>query len=161
MKKFKIYYLIYIFCFFSVLFVGFNIFLKRNSNKSINNSLEIVATPTIIPIDIPTPTSIPTPTITPKPTIKEDPQIDCIGPDGKHCKTTEIECKKFNDAWSNPKPTLKSEKILVPTMSYYDNAWCQATLKIYKACVDAYNWCLTQPNAYCPYNCINKPTCLN
>ena len=25
--------------------------------------------------------------------------IDCIGPDGKQFKTSEIECKKFNEAW--------------------------------------------------------------
>lgn len=88
-------------------------------------------------------------------------QIDCVGPDGKHFMTTEVKCKEFNDAWSNLKPTLKSEKMLVPTMSNYDNAWCQATIKIYNACLDAYNWCLTQPNTYCPNNCINKPTCSN
>lgn len=44
-------------------------------------------------------------------------QIDCIGPDGKHLQTTEIECKKFNDAWSIKIPTVKrtSSSIYVPS----------------------------------------------
>ena len=52
------------------------------------------------------PTYTPTPTVTNKQikgiSTSTSSLIDCIGPDEKHFKTTETECKKFNDAWGKP-----------------------------------------------------------
>jgi cytochrome b561 len=38
-------------------------------------------------------------------TVNNNPNIDCVGPDGKHFQTTKTECDQFNAAWGNT-PTL-------------------------------------------------------
>lgn len=67
-------------------------------DSKVNQTLPI-PTPSAISI----PTNIPAPTVTDKQVKGISTAINglvvCIGPDGIHFKTTEIECKKFNDAW--------------------------------------------------------------
>lgn len=74
--------------------------------KWFSSEVEKVITP------IPTPTLEISPTPTLKPKIKvttntnnAGSQINCIGPDGKQFKTTEAECKKFNESWGNKSAT--------------------------------------------------------
>ena len=63
-----------------------------------------------IPINMPTPTTV---SINASPTVKIEQktveveqtknvsQVDCVGPDGKHFRATQIECDEFNSSWSN------------------------------------------------------------
>lgn len=98
------------------LFIYFIVYVVANANAQ-NNGLPIrdllqpqkwFSSEDKTEIIIPTPTLIREITSTPKPKIQNTPktentgsQIDCIGPDGKHFKTTEAECKKFNESWGN------------------------------------------------------------
>lgn len=58
----------------------------------------------VTPIPIPTLPPINSPVIGAVTTNKSN-QIDCVGPDGVHFKTTQVECDNFNNSWNKPQPT--------------------------------------------------------
>lgn len=72
--------------------------------------------PSVVAIVTPTPTS--------KPVVKgastatiNDPQIDCLGPDGKYFKTTKVECDKFNSSWGRSNQPVQVTNQNSPTSS--------------------------------------------
>lgn len=71
---------------------------------SINKSAEQITQPSPNPVVIPTKEPTKSPVVNTKAANKPS-QIDCVGPDGVHFKTTQVECDNFNNAWNKPQPT--------------------------------------------------------
>lgn len=79
--------------------------LSDSSEKSrIDDLISSVYRAMPSPTSFLTPSPIPTAKIISQQSVNMTPKINCVGPDGVHFQTTQIECNNFNNAWKGIKP---------------------------------------------------------
>lgn len=91
--------------------------VKKKITPSPTSQATQSASPSTIPIAIPSPTSV---------------LINCVGPDGKVIRLTQKACDAFNAAWSNPQPQSGSSSNINsayshPNTYYYTNTYNPTT----------------------------------
>ncbi|KKU88424.1 MAG: hypothetical protein UY16_C0007G0005 [Candidatus Gottesmanbacteria bacterium GW2011_GWA2_47_9] len=86
------------------------IFVLANVVNPLVNKVEPIPTyPASIALPSPSPTATPTPMPVARVNTANTQQIECVGPDGVHFKTTQQACDDLNNFWKNPnqpRPTV-------------------------------------------------------
>jgi hypothetical protein len=156
--------------------ISFGVLIERQLNMLpfLSKVLGISTSPTIVlPTEAPTPTEEAEEWPTEIPVYEQVQQpaqsntntntVDCVGPDGKHFKTTQQECDNFNKAWSKPaNNAAKNTQLNAQNSSSYPT---YAQVKVYPPCTITYHYSTGEVSStythLSPEECVSTQSELN